>query len=86
MATARFVELIEAWRAGDVARARPLGHRLARLSRAMFAEPNPTVVKAVLHAQGRIPTAAVRLPLVPAGRQSTAAALREAEGLLPVAA
>jgi 4-hydroxy-tetrahydrodipicolinate synthase len=34
------------------------------------------VIKAALHAQGRIPTPAVRLPLLPAGRDTTAAALR----------
>lgn len=50
-----------------------LGHRLARLSAALFAEPNPTVVKAVLHAHGRIPTPDVRLPLLPAARESLAA-------------
>jgi 4-hydroxy-tetrahydrodipicolinate synthase len=66
LAIAGFVELAEAWRGGDAARARPLGHRLAALSDAVFAEPNPSVVKGVLHAQGRIPTPAVRLPLLPA--------------------
>ncbi|MEU6977378.1 dihydrodipicolinate synthase family protein [Streptomyces sp. NPDC046371] len=77
LATGRFVELAEAWRAGDTARARALGHRLARLSSLLFAEPNPTVIKGVLHAQGRIPTPDVRLPLLPAGEASVAAALRE---------
>ncbi|MER5871524.1 dihydrodipicolinate synthase family protein [Streptomyces sp. NPDC002044] len=66
LATARFAELAAAWRTGDVERARPLGHALARMSAAAFAEPNPAVVKGVLHAQGRIPTAGVRLPLLPA--------------------
>ncbi|WP_229074866.1 dihydrodipicolinate synthase family protein [Actinoplanes sp. DH11] len=42
------------------------GRRLAKLSKAVFAQPNPTVVKAVLHARGRIPTPEVRLPLLPA--------------------
>ena len=42
----------------------------------MFAEPNPTVIKAVLHAHGRIPTAAVRLPLLPAGSGTVQAALQ----------
>jgi 4-hydroxy-tetrahydrodipicolinate synthase len=70
LATARFVQLDAAWRAGDVTRARSLGHRLSALSAAVFAEPNPTVVKAVLHAQGRIPTPAVRLPLLPARQPS----------------
>ncbi|AWZ08247.1 MULTISPECIES: dihydrodipicolinate synthase family protein [unclassified Streptomyces] len=77
LATARFVELDAAWRAGDVERARALGHALARLSAAAFAEPNPTVVKGVLYAQGRIPTPDVRLPLLPAGGESVAAARRE---------
>jgi 4-hydroxy-tetrahydrodipicolinate synthase len=66
LATAEFAELIEAWHTGDAVRARRIGHRLAPLSAALFAQPNPTVIKAVLHAQGRIPTAAVRLPLLPA--------------------
>ncbi|MGN9837329.1 4-hydroxy-tetrahydrodipicolinate synthase family protein [Nonomuraea sp. H19] len=64
--TRSFVELVDAWQAGDVALARALGHRLARLSAALFAAPNPTVIKGVLHAQGLIPTPDVRLPLVPA--------------------
>jgi 4-hydroxy-tetrahydrodipicolinate synthase len=76
LATRRFVELAEAWRAGDVARARDLGPVLARLSAAAFAEPNPTVLKGVLHAQGRIPTPDVRLPLLPAGRDSVDRALK----------
>ena len=76
VATAEFVELIEAWRGGDTVRARALGHRLATLSAALFAEPNPTVVKAVLHSQGRIPSASVRLPLLAAGPHATRAALR----------
>ncbi|TDD14442.1 dihydrodipicolinate synthase family protein, partial [Nonomuraea diastatica] len=64
--TASFAELADAWHAGDGTRARTLGHRLARLSAALFTEPNPTVLKGVLHAQGTIPTPDVRLPLVPA--------------------
>ncbi|MEV7012649.1 4-hydroxy-tetrahydrodipicolinate synthase [Streptosporangium sp. NPDC051022] len=74
--TGRFVELVEAWRSGEVAHARALGHRLSVMSAAMFAEPNPTVIKGVLHAQGRIPTASVRLPLVPASQDSIEAAAR----------
>ncbi|MFG1860089.1 4-hydroxy-tetrahydrodipicolinate synthase family protein [Microbispora bryophytorum] len=74
--TGEFAELFRAWRAGEVEHARALGHRLSLMSAAMFAEPNPTVLKGVLHAQGRIPTADVRLPLVPASRASVEAALR----------
>ncbi|GGN42914.1 4-hydroxy-tetrahydrodipicolinate synthase 2 [Actinoplanes campanulatus] len=76
VATSSFVELFETWRAGDVKAARTLGARLAEVSAALFAEPNPTVIKAVLHAQGRIPTAAVRLPLLPAGPLTSADAYR----------
>ena len=85
VATGRFVELVDAWRAGQLARARNLGHRLASLSTALFAEPNPTVIKAVLHAHGRIPSAAVRLPLLPARPDTAQAALDRAESLLGVA-
>jgi 4-hydroxy-tetrahydrodipicolinate synthase len=76
LATASFAALVDAWRAGDAARARALGHRLAPLCAALFAEPNPTVIKAALHAQGRIPTPDVRPPLLPAAPASRAAALR----------
>lgn len=79
LATESFVELVDAWHAGDTTRARALGHRLAALSSALFAEPNPTVIKAVLHAQGRIPTAMVRLPLLPAGSDTVQAALRHVD-------
>jgi 4-hydroxy-tetrahydrodipicolinate synthase len=75
VATAGFARLIAAWRAGDVPEARALGHRLALLSLRLFAEPNPTVIKAVLHARGGIPTPAVRLPLLAASPDTVAAAL-----------
>jgi 4-hydroxy-tetrahydrodipicolinate synthase len=78
LATGRFAELVRAWQAGDAVRARELGHRLTGLALASFAEPNPTVIKGVLHAQGRIPTAAVRLPLLPASAASVRAALDQA--------
>lgn len=76
LATRRFADLHTAWRQGDLAAARPLGHRLARLSGAAFAEPNPAVIKGALHALGRIPTPQVRLPLLPAGEGSVRALLR----------
>ena len=76
--TAQFAELVTAWRDGDTDRARKLGHRLAALSAALFAEPNPAVIKGVLHAQGRIPTAAVRLPLLAAARASVESASGQA--------
>jgi 4-hydroxy-tetrahydrodipicolinate synthase len=64
--TSEFADLVAAWRAGDAARGRELGNRLAPLAAALFAEPNPCVIKGVLHAQGKIPSPAVRLPLLPA--------------------
>jgi 4-hydroxy-tetrahydrodipicolinate synthase len=76
LATARFAELVDAWRSGATVPARALGHRLATLSKALFAEPNPTVLKGVLHARGGIPTATVRLPLLPAGPDTVQSALR----------
>ncbi|MFE0606574.1 dihydrodipicolinate synthase family protein [Streptomyces sp. NPDC058892] len=79
LATERFAELAEAWRAGNAVHARALGHALAGLSAALFAEPNPAVVKGVLHAQGRIPAAAVRLPLLPASDAAVASALERLE-------
>jgi 4-hydroxy-tetrahydrodipicolinate synthase len=85
VATARYAQLIEDWRTGELARARALGHRLTALSTALFAEPNPSVIKAVLQAHGRIPTAAVRLPLLPAGPRATRTALRRADGLMTAA-
>ncbi|MFD6417293.1 dihydrodipicolinate synthase family protein [Streptomyces sp. NPDC060194] len=75
LATRGFAELADAWRGGDGVRAAALGRRLSVLSAALFAEPNPTVVKAVLHARGRIPAPGVRLPLLPAGREPVARAL-----------
>ncbi|MFF4318135.1 dihydrodipicolinate synthase family protein [Streptomyces sp. NPDC001568] len=75
LATGRFVELAAAWEAGDVPRARALGHALARLSSTVFAEPNPVVLKGVLHARGRIPSPDVRLPLLPASEAAVGAAL-----------
>jgi 4-hydroxy-tetrahydrodipicolinate synthase len=73
--TGEFAELIAAWHAGEAGRARALGHRLALLSTALFAEPNPAVIKGVLHAQGLIPSPAVRLPLLAASQDSIRAAL-----------
>jgi 4-hydroxy-tetrahydrodipicolinate synthase len=68
--TAAFVKLAET---GD----RELARRLARLSKALFSQPNPTVVKAALHAAGRIPTPGVRLPLLPAPAPSLYGSLVE---------
>ncbi|WP_285182788.1 dihydrodipicolinate synthase family protein [Rhodococcus sp. MEB032] len=73
--TAEFVRLVKAWDSSDVDGARDLGRSLSKLSGALFSEPNPTVIKGVLHALGQIPTPHVRLPLLPAGDESVARAL-----------
>lgn len=70
LATEKYVELVTALHHGNAS-----GHALAALSSAVFAEPSPTILKGVLHAQGRIPTPDVRLPLLPAGRNAIEAAL-----------
>lgn len=75
LCTGRWAALVEAWRVGDAARARDLGAPLAALAAALFAEPNPSVIKAVLHARGRIPAPDVRLPLLPPDPTTVAAAL-----------
>ncbi|WP_344681509.1 4-hydroxy-tetrahydrodipicolinate synthase [Saccharopolyspora taberi] len=84
--TAAFVDLATAWRNGDVERARGLGNALAALSKTLFAEPSPTVLKGVLHAQGHIPTPDVRLPLLPASAASVADAVNATQALTPVTA
>lgn len=83
-ATSEFARLLDAWGTGDVELARELGGRLSALSGAVFAGPNPTVLKAVLRAEGRIPTADVRLPLLPAGAEATAAARRRLAEVVPM--
>lgn len=81
LATAAYAELIRRWQDGPVGTARSLGHHLADLAEAVFAEPNPVVIKSVLAAQGHIPSPAVRLPLLPASPRATHAALRALDGL-----
>jgi 4-hydroxy-tetrahydrodipicolinate synthase len=80
--TAEFARLVRLWRDGQTAEARAVGHRLAKLSAALFAAPNPCVIKAVLHRRGEIPTPAVRLPLVPASRADVEAAERLGDQLV----
>jgi 4-hydroxy-tetrahydrodipicolinate synthase len=75
LCTGEFADLIAAWQCGRAEQARELGHRLAPLSAALFAEPNPAVIKGVLSAQGQIPSPAVRLPLLPARQDTVRAAV-----------
>jgi 4-hydroxy-tetrahydrodipicolinate synthase len=72
--TGEFARLARLWRDGAADDARQLGHRLAAVAQALFAEPNPVLIKAVLHRLGQIPSPVVRLPLVPASDASAEAA------------
>jgi 4-hydroxy-tetrahydrodipicolinate synthase len=70
LATERVVAMLAAGAAGDVGAGRPHAEALLPLVTALFAEPSPAVIKALLHAEGRIPTPDVRLPLVNAAPES----------------
>ncbi len=83
VATRAYADLIAAWQAGTLEQARESALRLVPLARALFAEPNPVVIKAVLAAQGRIPTAHVRLPLLPADPATISQVPALAEWLRP---
>ncbi len=56
--------MIDCGLAGKVDDGRAHAEALLPVVQTGFAEPNPAVFKGVLHAQGRIPTPDVRLPLV----------------------
>ena len=73
--TRRFVDMIECGLAAKVDDGRAHAEALLPVTQALFTEPNPAVFKGVLHAQGRIPTPDVRLPLVNASSASVEQAL-----------
>jgi 4-hydroxy-tetrahydrodipicolinate synthase len=78
VATEHYAATINAGLAGDIAEARPIAEVLLPLTLALFAEPSPAVIKAVLNAEGKIPTPHVRMPLAdasPAAREQALAAL-----------
>ena len=61
--TARFVAMVECGLAGKLEDGRHHAEALLPVIETAFAEPNPAVFKGVLHAQGRIATPDVRMPL-----------------------
>ena len=75
LCTERFVAMIEAGLDGLVVEGRSHAEALLPLIHALFAEPSPAVLKAVLHADGRIPTSHVRMPLAEASAASVHTAL-----------
>jgi 4-hydroxy-tetrahydrodipicolinate synthase len=70
-----FVRMIDAGLRGDLDSGRALAEALLPVVLALFAEPSPAVIKAALHAAGRIPTPAVRMPLAAASGEALRAAL-----------
>ena len=84
LATSMQVEMYEAWRAGDCARAFELGRRVQKLADVIFAQPVRDYrvrTKEALVLQGVIPRATVRPPLMGIGEPERArirAALVEA--------
>jgi 4-hydroxy-tetrahydrodipicolinate synthase len=77
-ATGRFASLLDS---ADRAEA----EALLPLVLALFAEPNPAVLKGLLHSQGRIPTPDVRMPMTGASEAGVDRAARALEAIsLPV--
>jgi 4-hydroxy-tetrahydrodipicolinate synthase len=77
--TARFVEMVECGLAGKLDDGRAHAEALLPVVRAGFVEPNPAVYKGVLHAQGRIASPALRLPMTAAAAASVDACLAAIE-------
>jgi 4-hydroxy-tetrahydrodipicolinate synthase len=66
--TTRFVEMVESGLAGKLDDGRAHAEALLPVVQAGFVEPNPAVFKGVLHAQGRIASPALRLPMTAASQ------------------
>jgi 4-hydroxy-tetrahydrodipicolinate synthase len=81
IATERFVAMIECGLAGKLDEGRAQSETLLPLVKRLFAEPNPAVIKGVLHATGKIPTPDLRLPMTAASAAAVDAALTALEKL-----
>ena len=77
--TDRFVAMIECGLAAKLEEGRAHAEALLPVVKRLFAEPNPAVIKGVLHAQGRIPTPDLRLPMTAASSTAVEAALAAIE-------
>ncbi|WP_433176774.1 4-hydroxy-tetrahydrodipicolinate synthase family protein [Actinoallomurus sp. CA-150999] len=75
VAPAAYTAMADAVRDGDAGRARDLHNALLPLVNALFAEPSPSVIKAVLAERGLIADATVRSPLRPPAAASVTSAL-----------
>ena len=81
LATERFVAMIECGLAGKLDEGRAHHEALLPLVKRLFAEPNPAVIKGVLHSTGKIPSPALRLPMTAASTAAVDAALAALEKL-----
>lgn len=79
LCTERFVAMIECGLNGKLEDGRVHAEALLPVVQAAFAEPNPCVFKGVLHAQGRIATPNLRLPMTPASQASVDRCLEAVE-------
>jgi 4-hydroxy-tetrahydrodipicolinate synthase len=74
LCTSRFVAMVECGLHGKIDDARSHAEALLPVCQALFVEPNPAVIKGVLHAQGRIATPDLRGPMSAASSASIDAA------------
>ncbi len=81
--TERFVAMIDHGLRGEVDAGRAHAEALLPVAQACFAEPNPSVFKGVLTAQGRIACADVRGPLTNASSGAVSAALSAIDAATP---
>ena len=81
--TAQFVQVMRLLAQGDLQSARVLWQSLAPLVDAVFAEPNPAVIKAVLAQQGFIQDG-LRLPMMAASASATQRLLGAMERVIAV--
>lgn len=81
VATESFVSMIEAALDGAATATRKCAAALLPLVLALFAEPSPAVIKAVLEHVGVLSSAAVRMPLADASPEAAANAISEYERL-----
>ena len=77
--TTRFVAMINDGLKGRVSDGLAHHEALLPVITACFTEPNPAIFKGVLHAQGRIPTANVRMPMTNASPEAVARAIAAIE-------
>ena len=81
IATDRYAAMIESGLGGELSNGRSHAATLLPLTLALFAEPSPAVIKAVLHAQGVIATPHVRMPLSDASASARDRALAAVNAL-----